>query len=95
LNLNLKNYLVRDLVDKDPANREYSILGGGDIAFPCLLTASIYFAQGIVSGAIIAAFGLMGLISAYVVQARFLKWKPMPALPPIAAFILVGLLVVS
>jgi presenilin-like A22 family membrane protease len=93
-NLNLKKYVVKDLVEVEPADREYSILGGGDIAFPCLLTASVYFAQGLAPGAIIAAFGLLGLISAYVIQARFLKGKPIPALPPIAAFTLIGLLVI-
>ena len=65
------------------------------IAFPCLLTASVYFAQGLAPGAIIAAFGLLGLVSAYTIQAILLKGKPIPALPPIAAFTLVGLLIVS
>ena len=82
------------IVELNPAAREYSILGGGDIAFPCLLTASVYFAQGLKPAAIIAVFGLLGLVSVYVIQARFLKGKPMPALPPIAAFTLVGLLII-
>jgi hypothetical protein len=34
------------------------------------------------------------LVSVYAIQARFLKGKPMPALPPIAAFTLVGLLII-
>ena len=55
-NLNLNKHVVQDLIDTDPADREYSILGGGDIAFPCLLTASVYFAQGLAPGAIIAVF---------------------------------------
>jgi presenilin-like A22 family membrane protease len=91
-NLNLKKR--EKLVELNPAAREYSILGGGDIAFPCLLTASVYFAQGLKPAAIIAVFGLLGLISVYAIQAKFLKGKPMPALPPIAAFTLVGLLII-
>jgi len=92
-NSNLKR---RDkIVEMDPAQREYSILGGGDIAFPCLLTASVYFARGLAPAAIIAVLGLLGLVSVYAIQAIFLKGKPMPALPPIAAFALVGLLIVS
>jgi presenilin-like A22 family membrane protease len=91
-NLNLKER--EKVVDLNPAAREYSILGGGDIAFPCLLTASVYFAQGLKPAVIIAVFGLLGLVSVYVIQARFLKGKPMPALPPIAAFTLVGLLII-
>jgi presenilin-like A22 family membrane protease len=82
------------IIELNPAEREYSILGGGDIAFPCLLTASVYFAQGFKPAAIIAAFGLVGLVSVYAIQAIFLKGKPMAALPPIAAFTLVGLLII-
>ena len=82
------------MIEINPAEREYSILGGGDIAFPCLLTASIYFTQGFKPAAIMAVLGLVGLVSVYVIQAIFLKGRPMPALPPIAAFTLVGLLVI-
>jgi len=91
-NLNLKKR--GKIIELDPAGREYSILGGGDIAFPCLLTASVYFAQGLKPAAIIAVLGLLGLVSVYAIQARFLNGKPMPALPPIAAFTLVGLLII-
>ena len=92
-NLNLKKHGEK-MIEVNPAEREYSILGGGDIAFPCLLTASVYFAQGFKPAAIMAVFGLVGLISVYAIQAIFLKGKPMPALPPIAAFTLVGLLII-
>jgi presenilin-like A22 family membrane protease len=91
-NFNLKKR--EKIVEVNPAEREYSILGGGDIAFPCLLTASIYFAQGLKPAATIAVLGLLGLVSVYVIQALILKGKPMPALPPIAAFTLVGLLII-
>ena len=91
-NFNLKRR--EKIVEVNPAVREYSILGGGDIAFPCLLTASVYFARGLVPAVIIAVFGLLGLVSVYAIQAIFLKGKPMPALPPIAAFTLVGLLII-
>jgi len=91
-NFNLKKR--EKIVEVNPAEREYSILGGGDIAFPCLLTASVYFARGLTPAVIIAVLGLLGLVSVYVIQARFLKGKPMPALPPIAAFTLVGLLII-
>lgn len=92
-NSNLKKR--EKIIEVNPADREYSILGGGDIAFPCLLTASVYFAQGLAPAAIIAVLGLLGLVSVYAIQAIFLKGKPMPALPPIAAFTLVGLLIIS
>lgn len=92
-NLNLRKRGGK-IVELDPAEREYSVLGGGDIAFPCLLTASVYFAQGFKSAAIIAALGLLGLVCVYAIQTMFLKGKPMPALPPIAAVTLVGLLII-
>jgi presenilin-like A22 family membrane protease len=92
-NFNLKKR-EQKIVELNPAEREYSILGGGDIAFPCLLTASVYFAEGLRPAAIIAVFGLLGLVSVYAIQAIFLKGKPMPALPPIAAFTLIGLLII-
>lgn len=91
---NLRKHESMDLLEAKSADRKYSILGGGDIAFPCLLTASVYFAQGLAPGVIIAVFGFLGLIGAYSIQAAFLKGKPMPALPPIAAFTLVGLLII-
>ena len=93
-NLNLKGREEK-VIQANPSHREYSILGGGDIAFPCLLTASVCFARGLAPGAIIAVLGALGLVSVYVIQAKFLKGKPMAALPPIAAFTLVGLLIIS
>jgi presenilin-like A22 family membrane protease len=92
-NFNLKKR--EKVIEVNPAEREYSILGGGDIAFPCLLTASVYFAQGWKPAVIIAVLGLLGLAFVYAIQAKFFKGKPMPALPPIAAFTLVGLLIIS
>ena len=75
-------------------DRAYSVLGGGDIAFPLLLTASVYFARGLGSSLIIAAFGFAGLVAAYLIQSFILKGKPIPALPPIAVLSLIGLLIV-
>jgi presenilin-like A22 family membrane protease len=91
-NFNLKKR--ERIIEVNPVEREYSILGGGDIAFPCLLTASVYFAQGIKPAAVIAILGLLGLVSVYAIQTIIFKGKPMPALPPIAAFTLVGLLII-
>jgi presenilin-like A22 family membrane protease len=90
----LKAAAVTRLVTEKPAERKYSILGGGDIGFPLLLASSVYFAQGFGNAAYIAGFSLLGLIGAYWIQAKFLKGKAMPALPPIAALSLLGLLVI-
>jgi presenilin-like A22 family membrane protease len=91
---NLRQPSVRGLLGVKTDDRKFSILGGGDIAFPCLLVGSVYFAQGLVPGIIIAVFGFIGLIAAYSIQAIILKEKPMPALPPIAIITLVGLLII-
>ncbi|MCL2679448.1 MAG: presenilin family intramembrane aspartyl protease [Dehalococcoidia bacterium] len=82
------------VADTPTQDRSYSVLGGGDIAFPLLLTASVYFQRGGWSAIVIAAFGLAGIAMAYLIQAKVLKGRPMPALPPIAILGLVGLLLV-
>jgi presenilin-like A22 family membrane protease len=92
--LNLRKHGEK-IIEANAAERGFSVLGGGDIAFPCLLTASVYFSQGLAPGVTIAAFGSLGLVSAYTIQATLLKGKPIPALPPIAALALVGLLIIS
>ena len=86
---------INRLIDTKPEDRDYSILGGGDIAFPLLLTASVYFASGFSTALIVAGASLAGLIAAYWIQATFLKGKAIPALPPIAAAALIAFLLTS
>ncbi|MFC2022970.1 hypothetical protein ACFLTL_02310 [Chloroflexota bacterium] len=83
------------MAEEAHAEREYSILGGGDIGFPLLLAAAVYFGYGFSSAVLMAAFMLIGLIAAYGIQSAFLKGRPMPALPPIAALAMMGLLIVQ
>jgi presenilin-like A22 family membrane protease len=90
----MKESTVTKLVEEKSSDRKYSILGGGDIAFPLLLVSSVYFAQGFYSALIVGIFTLIGLVAAYWIQSAFLKGKPMPALPPIAVLSLIGLLIV-
>jgi presenilin-like A22 family membrane protease len=91
---NLQEKNIADLTEVKPSERNFSILGGGDIGFPILLVSSVYFAYGFIDAILVAAFALIGIIGAYWIQAVFLKGNPMPALPPIAALSLVGLLIV-
>lgn len=68
---------------------EFLILGGGDIAFPLIFSASLV-SSGIFSSLIVALFSLLGL---FVGFCFFLKQKvrqPIPALPPIALFSIIG-----
>ena len=93
-NLDLKKAGFNRLFEDESAEREYSILGGGDIGFPLLLTVSVFFAYGLLSSVIVAVFSIVGLITAYGIQRFFLKGKPMPALPPISFLSLIGFLIV-
>ena len=93
-NQNLKSKSVHTIIEGEAAERDYSILGGGDIGFPLILMVSVYANYGFSNSLIVAAFSLVGLISAFVIQSLFLKGKPMPALPPIAVSSLIGLLIV-
>jgi len=78
----------------DESEREFSVLGGGDIGFPLLLIVSVFFASGFARSLIVAVFSLLGLAAAYWVQRALLKGKPTPALPPISFLSIVGYLIV-
>ncbi|MBN1643474.1 MAG: hypothetical protein JW856_01440 [Dehalococcoidales bacterium] len=82
------------LVEGEAAEREYSILGGGDIGFPLMLMISVSAVYGFVSSVIVAAFSLVGLIGAFLIQRFLVKGKPVPGIPPISVMSLIGLLIV-
>jgi presenilin-like A22 family membrane protease len=91
--LSLKTVRVDELAEKPAGDREYSILGGGDIGFPLMLTVSVYFtSSGLGDAVVVGAFALVGLLSAFLIQLVWLKGKPMPALPPITFFSFAGFL---
>ncbi len=69
----------------------FMILGGGDLALPLLLIASVAH-QNIWQSIIILVFALFGLLAMHVIFIK-LKSKPMPALPPLAVFSILGYLV--
>ncbi len=93
-NLNLRGTGFKRLFESEAGEREFSILGGGDVGFPLLLVVSVFFAYGFTSSLIVGVFSLLGLISAYLIQLFFLRGKPMPALPPISFLSLVGFLII-
>jgi len=80
-----------DLKEVKPGGK-FLILGGGDIVFPLLFSASLV-PIGILNSLIVALFSLIGLfVSSYI----FIKQKvraPIPALPPIALFSIIGFLI--
>lgn len=90
--LNLKGGFAR-LFAGEAGEREFSLLGGGDIGFPLMLAVSVFANYGWISALVVSLFSLVGLIGAYWIQSRFLKGEPMPALPPISAASLIGYLI--
>lgn len=93
--LSIHKISVGELAKTEREKREYTILGGGDIAFPLMLTTSVFFAEDMLSAIIVGIFAFIGLMSAFLIQMIFLKGKPMPALPPIAVFSLIGLVLIG
>ncbi len=93
-NMSLKKAGFSELEKSIPEERQFSILGGGDVGFPLLLMSSVFFSYSFSSSLIIAAFSVLGLITAFWFQMTFVPGKAIPALPPISLWCLVGLAVV-
>jgi len=73
------------------AGGKFLVLGGGDIAFPLLLSVSLV-PQGIIYALIVAIFSLVGLFVSFIIFIKQKERKPIPALPPIALFSILGFL---
>jgi len=71
---------------------KFLILGGGDIIFPLLLCVSLV-PQGILSPLIVAIFSLIGLFTGFYFFISQKVRQPIPALPPIAVFSIIGFLI--
>jgi presenilin-like A22 family membrane protease len=93
--LKLSTVHFGELKEKASEEREYSILGGGDIGFPLMLTVAVFFASDLAGAVVVGIFALAGLICAFLIQIWWLKGKPMPALPPIAFLSLIGFLIAT
>ena len=91
--MSLKGPVVKSLFD-DGEEKQFSILGGGDIFFPLWLSATVWFASGINMALVIAGFSLLGLIATYLIHFLLMKSKATPALPPIFVASLCGLLLI-
>jgi len=71
---------------------KFLILGGGDVIFP-LLFASSLVPFNILDSVIVAFFSLIGLFASFFLFISQQKRQPIPALPPIALFSLIGFLI--
>jgi len=93
-NVSLAGEDLKKIMHSESGEREFSILGGGDIGFPLMLVISVFSTYGFADSLIVAAFSLFGLICAYCIQLFLLKGKPMPALPPICFLSCIGFAIV-
>ena len=84
--------------DKIPEDRKekiepakFMILGGGDLILPMILIVSVA-REVFLGGVVVLCFSVLGLIAMHLIFIK-LKSRPMPALPPLALFCLIGYLI--
>jgi presenilin-like A22 family membrane protease len=93
--LNLRGSSFRKLFEEESSERDFSLLGGGDLGFPLAFVVAVYFANGFTGAVIVAAAVLAGIIFAFMLQIYLLKGKPLPAIPPISFLAIIGFLIVN
>ncbi|MCD5396275.1 MAG: hypothetical protein LR000_01225 [Candidatus Pacebacteria bacterium] len=81
-------------VERIKPGREFIILGGGDIAFPLMFASSLIPQYGIINASIVAFFAFFGIFFTLFFFLLQKKRRPIPALPPIALFSIIGYLVI-
>lgn len=81
-------YFKDKLAKVQPAGN-FLILGGGDVVFPNLLAVSV-IPSGIIKALIIVLFSLAGLFFSYWLLVSQKDSEPIPALPPVALFAIIG-----
>jgi len=79
----------KESVEKVEPGGKFVVLGGGDVVFPLLLCVSLV-PWGIKNSLIIAIFALIGLFISYLIFISQKFRRPIPALPPIALFSIIG-----
>jgi presenilin-like A22 family membrane protease len=84
--------LVNDLGKEDKSR--FMILGGGDLSFPLFLVSAVTLAYGVKEALFLTAFACLGLFASFFLFMSQEKKRAIPALPPIAFFLLIGYLLV-
>jgi len=84
----------KENLEKVKPGGKFMVLGGGDVVFPLLLCASLV-PLGIKNSLIVAIFALIGLFFSFYIFISKIggERKPIPALPPIALFSIIGYLI--
>lgn len=78
------------LKEVEPGGR-FLVLGAGDIVFPLILVVSV-LPFSVVDSLVVAIFSLIGLLAGFLIFISKKERTPMPALPPIALFSVIGYL---
>lgn len=84
--------LLESLSEKK--KKDFMVLGGGDLAFPLFLTTSVSVNFGLKEALIILVFASLGLLASFLFFIFQRTKKPIPALPPIALFSVIGYFIV-
>lgn len=71
---------------------DFLVLGGGDVVFPTLFCASVV-PEGIMPVILVAIFSIIGLLFSFLIFTNQKVRRPMPALPPIALFSIIGYII--
>jgi len=77
-----------------PGEGRFLILGGGDVAFPLIFSVSV-LELGIFRSFLVALFSLFGVIANFLFFIKQKEKKPIPALPLISLFSIIGYFFVS
>ena len=83
---------TKDIREVYPGGK-FLIVGGGDVVFPLILCVS-FVPVSMIKALIMVGFSLLGLAFSFWVFATQKIKKPIPALPPITAGVVMGYLVV-
>lgn len=68
---------------------KFMVLGGGDLALPLFLAASVA-KKDLLDGVIVSGFSLLGLLGMHIAFSMQKKPRAMPALPPICLGAIIG-----
>jgi len=79
----------KEKLDKVKPGGNFLILGGGDIVFPNLLAVSVV-PFGFLKAFVIVLFSLIGSLFSYWIFINQKNKEPIPALPPVALFTVIG-----
>ena len=82
----------RSHLNKTHPGEGFMMLGTGDFVFPIIMATSAYTVSATAAWTVLAV-SLLGLLLMHLIFSLQKVRRPMPALPPLAAFSIIGFLV--